>query len=154
MFVPFLIIRYIHTKTKLILLPHLPSSCVAPNYTDTPWAFGSESFIYDCLPFFAMPQRRSYCSVLVNGTGGCLAWHRRGRWKSGKRRVRGLLFQSGLVLITSDSEPKPGRMLRQHFRIQWLQFMYWFTLKKCLDHITSWGISKHRSEGFKSWVFL
>lgn len=42
----------------------------------------------------------------------------------GKRRVRGLLVQSGLVLITSDSEPKPGRMLRQHFRIQWLQFMY------------------------------
>jgi len=32
--------------------------------------------------------------------------------EEGKRRVRGLLVQLGLLLIRSDSPLKPGRMLR------------------------------------------
>lgn len=113
MFVPFLIIRHTHTKKKKSAgCAHLPTSCDTSNYTDIPWAISWKCFTYDCMLFFWNASEMELLPCACEWQGGCLAWHRQGRGKSGENKVRGLLVQLGLVLISSDSTLRPGRMLR------------------------------------------
>lgn len=114
MFVPFLIIRYIHAKTKQILLGvHICHPAGTLPTTPTPY----DILVQKVSSMIAWP----FWHASETGLPPCACeWHGgllglaqlRKREIRGKRRVRGLLVQLGLVLITTDSVLKPGRMLR------------------------------------------
>ncbi len=147
MFVPFLIIRYIHTKTKLILLGvHICHPAVSLPTTPTPRELSVQK-VSSMIACRFLPYLRDGATAVCLWMALGAPWLGTGEEDGNQEKTKGKravdLVRSGFNHIWQWAEA------RQDAEVTLQK-----TVASIYDHITSWGITKRRLDVFKSWVVL